>query len=245
VSSAKRSAPLSGLFVAGTDTGVGKTVVSCGLLRLASRLGLELRPYKPAESGCVRGRPADAHALRLAAQLPHLPIAAVCPFPLRPPVAPAAATPPGRPLQLRALIEGARRLSLSDGAARPILVEAAGGLLSPYARSFTAADLASALALPTLLVARNGLGTINHTALAVAELRRRRIPLLGIVLVTTAPPGRDLRRQQNAALIAALTGVTPALVLPFLAKPEPDVVADLLARSGSGRRLFRAANLRS
>jgi dethiobiotin synthetase len=229
---------LSGLFVTGTDTGVGKTFVSCGLLRLAARWSLPLTPFKPAESGCVRGRPADATALRAAAYA-HASLDKVCPYPLGPPVAPAAATPPRRPLRLRDLVRHAHGLA-SEG---PLLVECAGGLLSPYAPTFTSADLASALALPTLLVARNALGTINHTALAVAELRRRKIPLLGIVLVTVRPD-RNLARQQNPALITALTGLRPSLVVPHFRHPDPDRTADLFDHTGFARRLFAAAGLR-
>jgi dethiobiotin synthetase len=237
---------LSGLFVTGTDTGVGKTLVSCGLLRLAARLAIPLLPHKPAESGCVRGRPADALALRAASLKPHLSLDRVCPYALGPPVAPAAATRPGQILELSDLVRRARDLATSDqgGPAQPLLVECAGGLLSPYAPDFTSADLARALGLPVLLVARNGLGTINHTALAVAELRRRRLPLLGIVLVTTAPV-RGLSRQRNVELIEAQTGLRPALVVPHFRAPTADTTADLFDRSGFGRHLFQVAGLQT
>jgi dethiobiotin synthetase len=233
--------PLSGIFVTGTDTGVGKTLVSCGLLRVASRWGSSLLPYKPAESGCVRGRPADALALRAAARTTAS-LYAVCPYRLRPAVAPAAATPPGQPLRLRALVRGARALARTDPSSG-LLVECAGGLLSPYSPAFTSADLAAALGLPTLLVARDALGTINHTALAVAELRRRGIPLLGIVLVRVAPD-RPAHDQRNAELIAALTGLRPSLLVPYFRNPDPDRTADLFDRTGFARRLFSAAGLR-
>jgi dethiobiotin synthetase len=232
---------LSGLFVTGTDTGVGKTVVSAGLLRAANRRGLTLLPFKPAESGCVRGRPADAMTLLAASDQP-LPLASVCPFRLGPPVAPAAAMPPGRSLSRPDLVRRAHSLATSFGGHHPILVECAGGLLSPYARNFTSADLAQALALPVLLVARNGLGTINHTALAIAELRRRGLPVLGIVLVTTARV-RGLALQQNVSLITAQTGLRPQLVVPHFPTPNADRTADLFDRTGFARHVLRAAGL--
>jgi dethiobiotin synthetase len=226
----------TGLFLAGTDTGVGKTVLAAGLLRLAARGKTPLIPFKPAESGCPGGHPQDAAALLAASGLRDLTLAEVCPFPLVRPVAPAAATPPSRPLRLSALVRAARTLSRRG----PLLVESAGGLLSPYSRRFTVADLADALALPVLLVARNALGTINHTALAVAELRRRRLPLLGVVLVTTQP-GPNLRAQRNPELISALTGLPPLAVLPHWSTPDANRVASWLARNAAVSAIVRRA----
>jgi dethiobiotin synthetase len=217
------SPALRGLLVTGTDTGVGKTVVSTGLLRLAARTRLRLVPFKPAETGCTGGQPADAVALRDAAARPDLPIDLVCPHRFRPPVAPAAATRPGQPLTLAALAAAARQAARHGDA---LLIEGAGGLLTPYAPDLTIADLAARLGLPVILVARNALGTINHTALCAAELRRRKLPLLGIVLVDAA--ARPHPRERNAELIAAVTGITPGR-LPRLRRPDPDAAADALA----------------
>ena len=81
--------PLGGLCVLGTDTGVGKTIVSSGLLRSAVRRRLTLIPFKPAETGCEGGIAADATRLREAARADALPLDLVCPFRFAPPVAPA------------------------------------------------------------------------------------------------------------------------------------------------------------
>ncbi len=251
----KRPTAFTGVFVAGTDTGVGKTALSCGLLAAARTLGQRLVPFKPAESGCTYNLPADAAALRAAARS-DLPLLAICPFPIRPPIAPAAAT--GLRLSRTRLLAAARRLVAADVAARaaqphstaldaepsgtPLLVEAAGGLLSPYAPRLTAADLADALGLPVLLVARNGLGTINHTALCIAELRRRRVPLLGLALMTTRSEP-NLGAQRNAALIEAQTGVYPDVVIPYLPKPTEKKISARLLSSGAARRWLGAAGL--
>ena len=106
-------------------------------------------------------------------------------------------------------------------------MESAGGVLSPYSDDFTSADLAAALELPILLVARNALGTINHTALAIAELRRRHLPLTGVLFVdTTAVVTPD--RAHNPRFVRALTGVRVLGVLPFLAVPTLDALAAAL-----------------
>jgi dethiobiotin synthetase len=216
-----------GLFVTGTDTGVGKTVLSAGLLRLLVRAGRHPVPFKPVETGCRRGVPADARALRDAANRNDISLHLVCPLTFSAPVAPAAATASaGRPIRRADLLAAFRRLRpLGDC----LVVEGAGGLLSPYAARLTAADLARLFRLPLLLVARNALGTINHTALAIAEIQRRALPFAGYILVTTQ---RDpnLARQRNAELIEQLTGHAPLAVLPHFDRPTPDRVARELAR---------------
>jgi dethiobiotin synthetase len=216
-------APVAGLFLAGTDTGVGKTALGAALLRLALRHGRRPVPFKPAETGC-QPLPHDAQLLLAASSRTDLSLDDVCPHQFRPPVAPAAVALE-RPLRLSGLLTHARDLATRGDF---LLVESAGGLLSPYAPDFTGADLAAALGLPILLVARNALGTVNHTALALSELHHRRLPLAGVVLMTvsaTITPDQP----HNLRLIEAVSGVRPFAVLPHLPGADPDQLADALA----------------
>jgi dethiobiotin synthetase len=226
----------SGVFITGTDTGVGKTTVACALLALARSRGLLPLPWKPVETGAA-GLPEDALRLRAAAGRDDLALSDVCPFAFASPVAPAkAAAEAGIAVGPEALLAAARLMPPGDF----LLVESAGGLLSPYAPGFTSADLAALLALPVLLVSRNALGTINHTALALAEIRRRGLPLAGVVLVDTTPePTPD--RQGNADLIFSLTGVRPLGPLPFVPSDEhtPPSLARALAAALDVEDLFR------
>jgi dethiobiotin synthase len=216
--------PLRGIFLIGTDTGVGKTTVGVGLLALARARGLTPVPFKPVETGAAPD-PEDALRLRSAAGHHTLPLDIVCPFPFSPPVAPAlAAEQASSRLTLDGIISAARRAAAHGDF---LLVESAGGVLSPYSEDLTTADLAAALGLPLLLVARNALGTINHTALAIAELRRRHLPLTGVLFVdTTAVATPD--RAHNPRLVRALTGVRVLGTLPFLPVPTPDALAAAL-----------------
>jgi dethiobiotin synthetase len=91
----------------------------------------------------------------------------------------------------------------------------------------TSADLATALGFPVILVSRNALGTINHTALAIAEIRRRALPLAGIILVKTQPCATP-DQPFNPSLIAQLTGETPLGILPYLDSPTPARLAAAL-----------------
>ena len=218
-----------GLFVTGTDTGVGKTLVSAALLRLARRRGLRPIPFKPAETGCDP-HPADARALWLAAR-PTVPEADVCLYPLRLPAAPAqAAAAEGVTIDLQRIAERARVLAAAGDL---LIVEGAGGLLVPYTADVTCADIAARLELPLLVVARTALGTVNHTALTLREAARASLNVAGVILNRTTEAEAP-HETGNAALITQLTGQRPLGTLPWL-PPErasdPDAVADALLTS--------------
>jgi dethiobiotin synthetase len=231
-----------GLFVTGTDTGVGKTTVARGLARLARRQGLRPIPFKPVETGCAPG-PEDARLLWEAAGRP-VPLADVCPHALPLPAAPAAAAAAvGLRIDLDDLARRARAL---EGAGDLLLAEGAGGLLVPYAGSETAADLIARLSLPVLVVARTALGTVNHTALTVRELERRNLPVAGVVMVRGTQEAGP-HEAGNADLIEAAAGLRPLGVLPYLSGEEladADCIADRLeAALGTAalRALLRSA----
>jgi dethiobiotin synthetase len=217
---------VKGLFVTGADTGVGKTRVAAGLLRLALRRGRRPRPFKPVETGC-HPEPADASLLLAAAGHP-ISLAAVCPYPLTLPAAPAAAAQAqGLAIDVDDLADRARLAAASGDL---LVVEGAGGLLVPYNGSMTTADLAARLGLPILVVARTALGTINHTALTVAEILRRGLSLAGVVLVHTTAEAEPHERW-NPELIEAVAGVRVLGTLPHVGSTDannPDRLADAL-----------------
>ncbi|HET7755515.1 MAG TPA: dethiobiotin synthase [Anaeromyxobacteraceae bacterium] len=196
------SAPARGLFVTGTDTGVGKTEVACGLLRAWRAAGRDVAAMKPAQSGVEPGVATDAERLADAAATRD-PVELVCPYSFAAPLAPAvAARVAGAEIDLGRILAAARELAGRHGS---VLVEGAGGLLVPLTDRETYADLAVALAFPVLVVARTGLGTVNHTALTVEALRARGLAVAGIVL-NAATVARDPSEPYNAAEIERLTG---------------------------------------
>ena len=226
-----------GLFVTGSDTGVGKTLVAAGLLRLARRQGLLPIPFKPVETGCDP-EPTDARRLWRAARPPIQP-EDVCLHALPLPAAPAlAAAAAGLRLDIGAMVERAQSLA---GHGDFLLVEGAGGLLVPYADRLTTADLAARLGLPLLVVGRMALGTINHVALTLAEATRRDLPIAGCILSRTEPDVGP-HENGNVELIAALTGRRPLGVVPYLdanAREDDDQVADAVRDSlGDSLRLL-------
>ena len=223
----KTLAAAPGIVIVGTGTGVGKSTVAAAILHLLTRRGLTPVPFKPVETG-ADPEPRDALRLLAACQRSDLPLDLVCPFPFRPAIAPAvAAAQAGATLTLPRLLEAATAAATRG---RPLIVETAGGLLSPYGEQLTSADLATALRLPVLLVTTNALGTVNHTALALAEIRRRGLPLVGVVLVDVDPPPTPDRRL-NASLIAGLLGITPLAALPHIPRPDFSRLADAIENS--------------
>jgi dethiobiotin synthetase len=218
-----------GLFVTGTDTGVGKTVISVALLRLAHRRGLRPIPFKPAETGCDP-HAADARALWLAAGRP-VPEGEVCLYALRLPAAPAqAAAAEGVRIDPERITDQASALATKGDV---LIVEGAGGLLVPYVPGVTCAELAARARLPLLVVARTALGTVNHTALTLREAARASLQVAGVILnrTTEAPQPHEAG---NADLIAELTGRRPLGTLPWLPADraaDPDALADALLSS--------------
>ena len=168
-----------GVFVTGTDTGVGKTRVACALLRALQARGIDAGAMKPVETGVGPGGPADALALRAAARTADA-LSDVCPQRFALAAAPTvAARAEGRCVDLAAIDAAWQRLRAQHDF---MVVEGAGGLLVPVAEGVTVADLAARFALPLVVVARAALGTINHTRLTVEVARARGLAVAGVAV---------------------------------------------------------------
>lgn len=192
---------LPGLFITGTDTGVGKTRVGVALVSELHRRGLRVRVRKPVESGCalIQGAllPADAAALRAAAGNRES-LAQICPYPLAAPLAPPrAAALAGCRLHLADLVAAC---VAGVGTDDFMLVEGAGGFLSPLAEDALNADLALALEFPVLLVAEDRLGAIHQVLASAEAIERRGLRLAALVLnAVHAAPDPALENAQDLA----------------------------------------------
>ena len=176
-----------GLFITGTDTGVGKTLVSMGLITLFKEKGMRVGVMKPVESGCRRDNrgliPEDAILLKNAAESKD-DLDIINPYALEAPLAPAlAAEMEGFEIKLEVIQKAFEILTSRHDM---VIVEGAGGFLVPIFGDFFMADLAKELNLPLLLVTEAKLGIINHTLLTLAHAREREIPVLGIVMNHTS-----------------------------------------------------------
>jgi 8-amino-7-oxononanoate synthase len=194
-----------GIFVTGTGTGVGKTVVAAAVARTLQRAGLGVAAMKPAQTGTSEGAD-DLAFIRLAGGVPAARCSAT--YSLRRALAPSvAARMEGISLEPGRIVDDFRRLR---GQADVVVVEGAGGLLVPFNDSADMADLASALQVPLLIVALPGLGTLNHIALTLDAARTRGLEVAGVVLCGfPAEPG--LAEATNPGEVEELAGVVPHL----------------------------------
>lgn len=197
-------------FITGTDTGVGKTEVAAALLSLLADAGLAPGALKPYESGCADvERPADALALRNAARSDD-PLSTMSLHRFRAPLAPGVAA---ERLGLKpSWTQTLKAFRAFQG--RALVVEGAGGLLVPLDSKHQVIDFISATRLPVVLVARAGLGTLNHTGLSLLALRERRLRVRAVVLVQ-AQPGRDTSTRENARWLERRDGVPVLGPVPF------------------------------
>jgi dethiobiotin synthetase len=221
--------PFLGLFFTGTDTGVGKTFVTCLVARQVRSSGRAVRVCKPVATGAdlVQGRwlSDDTRRLAEAAGLPGE-WERITPWSFPEPVAPpVAARCQGVRLDLAEIVAAVRRCA-EPGV--PLLVEGVGGLLCPLTDSATVADLAAQLRLPLVVVARRSLGTLNHTLLTLEVARHRGLTVAGVV-VNEVTPAQGLAEATNVAELRQHTAVPILAVVPHragpLGEPCPEIAA--------------------
>ncbi len=212
-----------GLFVTGTDTGVGKTIVTAALAAALHARGMQIGVMKPVESGCLLDhgqlQPADALFLRAAANCT-APLELINPYRFEQPLTPAlAAEQVGSTIDMEHICACYARLAADHDL---VLVEGAGGLLAPLTAHLSMHDLATRLQLPLLIVARNILGVINHTALTVT-VAQLTLPVVGVVLNDLNPTVHPAEQTNATAL--ERWGRAPLLGrLPYTARFDLDVL---------------------
>lgn len=220
-----------GIFITGTDTGVGKTVVAGGLVRLLAEQGRRVIGLKPLASGAARTSAGlrNADALMLAAEgAIQVPYELTNPWCFEPAIAPhLAAAEAGVALSVGELVRWYER---ACAGAEVAIVEGAGGWRLPLHPDGFLSDLPERLGLGVVLVVGLRLGCLNHARLAFEAIERSgRCPFLGWI-GNAIDPGFE-RLDGNVATLARLLGGSPLAVLPTLAEPAPTVVAALLERS--------------
>lgn len=202
------SAP-RGIFITGTDTGVGKTLISSALLVCLRQRGIDVGVMKPIETGVSPSPKAqsDGSRLRKAAGC-HDPMTEVSPYRFRLPLAPlSAARAEGRTVLATTIIRIFQTLLQKHSL---VVVEGVGGVYVPAAQSFNMADLIHRMKLPAVVVGHSGLGGVNHALLTIQALRERKIPILALVLNQRRPVltrTESLQEQSTVTLLRRLTKV--------------------------------------
>jgi dethiobiotin synthetase len=204
-----------GLFITGTDTGVGKTIITAAIAAVLRRHGVNVGVMKPVSTGCVRRREGrvseDGEFLAHAADVPEM-LADITPIRLAEPLAPTVAAARAHiNLDLGPVWTAWRRLREAHDV---MLVEGIGGILCPVTPQESVADMAKQFGLPLVIVARPDLGTINHTALTVEAARMRGLDVAGIIINRYDRDTEDIAQMTAPDEITRVTGVAILGLVP-------------------------------
>jgi dethiobiotin synthetase len=211
---------MQNVFITGTDTGVGKTVVSAALLALAREKGVDAVPFKAVQTGC-RGRGSTLRApdLEFSIRMSGMDVSTVerkrmAPYRYRPACSPhLAAQKAGDAIMLSDIRKHCRILAQAHDA---VIAEGAGGVLVPIGGSRTMLDVMKSLGFPVILVSRPELGTLNHTLMSLKVLRDAGLEVLAVVLCRTQSEGTSYIESDNRKTLNKL-GKLPVLgPVPFI-----------------------------
>ena len=214
-----------GVFMTGTDTGVGKTLVSCALIHAVQARGVTVAPMKPVAAGAMRGALGwineDTAALMQAAGISAARCADVTPILLREPMAPhIAACREARRIAVAPILEAYARLR--EGSTF-IVAEGVGGFMVPLDADFDSVGLARALELPVVLVVGLRLGCLNHALLTAAAIRSAGLELAGWVANAIDP--RMTASDENVAALEERLGAPLLGRVPFTEAPDARALA--------------------
>ncbi|KKB33508.1 Dethiobiotin synthetase [Bacillus thermotolerans] len=204
---------INGFFVTGTDTDVGKTMISSGLAAVLREKRFDVGVFKPLLSGVAReDSKSDTSLLKQLSQTP-LSHKEITPFEFKEPLAPyVAGKLEGKIVEMEDLVSHWKRIREKH---KFFIVEGAGGISVPLGKDFLVSDLIKVLQLPIVIVARPNLGTFNHTFLTVEYAKKLSLPIAGIVIngINDLP---SLAEKTNPDLIERLCGVPVLGVTPKL-----------------------------
>lgn len=226
---------LKGFFITGTDTDVGKTIITSALIMVAMSLGLRACGIKPIETGCIKTKlkvksqkseikdknliPSDGIFLKNIAGMDE-PIDFITPIRFENPIAPLPASEiEGIFVNINKIKRAFMRLTKKYNA---IFVEGIGGLLVPIKKDYSVLDLIKDFDLPVIVVSRPGLGTINHTLLTVNYALKEGLTVAGIIINNAQSSEKSLAEKTNPQIISQLSPVPLLGIFPYLKELKAD-----------------------
>lgn len=226
-----KRATIPGLFITGTDTEVGKTLVAGAIADWFRRHNHRVAVCKPIATGCAHRREGlvseDAEFLAHHADA-KFPLNTICPQRFAEPLAPAVAAERAKqPIEWNAIDSAIQSMS---GQSDTLIVEGIGGVMVPIARKITVLDMIAWLGIPTVIVGRASLGTINHTLLTLQALRAAKIPIAGVVINRYPPETPGAAEETNPRAIEKWGNVPILCMVPQFKGPAiPQLPADVIS----------------
>ncbi|MBD8006479.1 dethiobiotin synthase [Bacillus norwichensis] len=212
---------MKGFFVTGTDTDVGKTIISCGLAAVLKERGKNIGVFKPLLSGISRDDPSSDTSLLKQMSQTSLSHEDITPFEFKEPLAPyVAGKLESRNIKVEEVLDHWDQVKNRH---EYFIVEGAGGISVPLGEGFLVSDLIKALHLPAIIVARPDLGTFNHTFLTVQYAKSQGIYIVGIIIngISDHPSTAE---KSNPELIEEYCGVPVLGIVPKLKDVEKESV---------------------
>ncbi|MBI4652590.1 dethiobiotin synthase [Candidatus Desantisbacteria bacterium] len=205
-----------GIFITGTDTGIGKTIVSAGIARALSTMGFNIGVMKPIATGAIKSKNGliseDAIFLKESITSPD-PLSLINPSVYYHPLAPSvAAQISGTPVNIKKIM---KCFSILKKKHDFIIVEGIGGIMVPITHNYMVADMIKEMNLPAVIVTRPGLGTINHTLLTLECAKTHGIKIKGIIFNHSQPEPKILAIKTNPEAIKTLSQTEILGTFPF------------------------------
>jgi dethiobiotin synthetase len=225
-------ASAKGFFVTGTDTGVGKTIITGALIKASGLLGIRTCGMKPIETGCLREGdkfiPSDGIFIKTIAHMEEA-IDHISPCCFEEPLAPLPASEiEGTLVDFEKIRKEYTALSHKYDV---VIVEGIGGLLVPITKNYFVLDLAKDLGLPMVVVSRPGLGTINHTMLSVNYAIKEGLTVAGIVINYSRPPEGSPAENTNPDVIKEISPAPIIGIFPYLKDLEETSIERAVVKS--------------
>lgn len=216
-----------GIFITGTDTEIGKTIIAAGLAGVLKERGVDIGVMKPFMSGARREDPeSDAATLKRLSKDPNS-LEQINPYQFDEPLTPfIAAERAGVEISLEQLMKDWRAIQLTHDF---FIVEGAGGIMAPMGPGYHNGHIAREMDLPLVIVARPGLGTVNHTLLTIEKARQMGLDVLGVIINSAGKHELTLDEETNPRLIEECSGVPVLGAVPFLKDMQPPRLVETIS----------------
>jgi dethiobiotin synthetase len=231
-----------GFFITGTDTGVGKTIITAAFVKVAQHLGFTAVGMKPIETGCRKAAdsrqhtaygndsliPSDGQFLREISGTDES-LDLITPVRFETPLAPMPASEiEGKAVNMEKITYAFRTLTQKYDV---LIIEGVGGIMVPITKGYSVLDMAKVFDLPVVVIARPGLGTINHTLLTVYFALKEGLMVAGVIINYAQPPEGTIAERTNPSALEKICPVPVLGIFPYLQNVSSTAIAEAALRN--------------